>query len=223
MERQAPRHENALTRKIGPLPAWGWAALAVGGFLVYHFFIAKKPSSSTTLPTGSTAVSATAVTPGAAGSYGGGGGAGTTPTQLGNVLGALQTLQGKYATLTAKYQTANRAAQAAAAGVTKVSAAQQQTAQQVSSLAGPSTLGEQNIGGNFYDVLGHFLPTGKYTGFNVGGGAPVLFTWTGQGTPQQGAPPKGAQGVVVYTPTSTPTKLIGGHQSSTPTWSQGYT
>lgn len=229
MERQAPRHENALTRKIGPLPAWGWAALGVGGFLVYKFFIAKK-KTSTTLPTGSTAVSATAVTPGAAGSYGGGGGTGATPTQLGNVLGSIQTLTGRYATLTAKYrtlttkyQTAQKQAAAEAAAVTKATAAEKQTQAQVSGLKGPN-LGVTNLGGQLYDVLGTFKTTGAYTGYNVGGGAPVYFTWTGNGTPTQGAPPKGSKGVVVYTPTSTPKTLVSPtHVTVNPSWSQGYT
>lgn len=48
-----------LTRKLGPLPAWGWAALAGGGFIVFRYLKARQASSSTTPAGTSSNVTAT--------------------------------------------------------------------------------------------------------------------------------------------------------------------
>ncbi len=37
-----PRKENVLTRKIGPLPTWGWVAIGGGGILAWAYFKRKK-------------------------------------------------------------------------------------------------------------------------------------------------------------------------------------
>lgn len=42
--------ENVLTKKVGPLPAWGWAVVVGGaGFLYLHYF--RKPSATSATPT----------------------------------------------------------------------------------------------------------------------------------------------------------------------------
>ena len=49
-----------LTRKIGPLPTWGWAAVVVGGVLVWRWYQARQAASAATSATPTTAnVSAT--------------------------------------------------------------------------------------------------------------------------------------------------------------------
>ena len=74
----------ALTRKVGPLPVWGWAAVAVGGVAAYYLI--SKRSGSTTAAT--TNPVATAVAGGFAGNYGSGGGdTGTNPPSPGGVSG----------------------------------------------------------------------------------------------------------------------------------------
>ena len=65
--------KSTLTRKVGPLPVWGWVAVAVGG--VVAFVLVKRRSG-----TGGTAAVTNPVTSavvgGFAGNYGGGGGTG---------------------------------------------------------------------------------------------------------------------------------------------------
>jgi hypothetical protein len=40
-----------LTRKLGPLPTWGWAAIAVGGFVVYRYLKNRQAASTSATPT----------------------------------------------------------------------------------------------------------------------------------------------------------------------------
>lgn len=40
------RRENVLTHKIGPLPTWGWVAIAGGGFLVWRWYSNKNAAAS---------------------------------------------------------------------------------------------------------------------------------------------------------------------------------
>jgi len=80
---------NILTRKIGPLPGWAWAAVAVGGYLIYRQRKAAQ-AASTTAATTSTASPQPAYTGAGAGGapsgYGyqgpgfGSGGTGPIPT-----------------------------------------------------------------------------------------------------------------------------------------------
>ncbi len=66
------------------------------------------------------------------------------------------------------------------------------------------------LGGNEYYVLGGAANMNDYHGDNVKNGAPVYFTWNGQGIPEQGLlPPELASGIVAYTPVSTPLSEIG--------------
>lgn len=44
--------DNIFSKKLGPLPVWGWIALAVAGYLVYDFLRHRATSSST--PSGTT-------------------------------------------------------------------------------------------------------------------------------------------------------------------------
>jgi hypothetical protein len=46
---------NVLTRKIGPLPGWAWAAVAVGGYYLWKKRQAAAAASSAATPTTSTA------------------------------------------------------------------------------------------------------------------------------------------------------------------------
>jgi hypothetical protein len=74
-------------------------------------------------------------------------------------------------------------------------------------------------------VLGAFTMAGHYTGWNVGTGGEVDFTYAGHTTPTEGAPPAGASDVELYTPASTDKATIGNHTPAggvTPSWSQGY-
>lgn len=93
------------------------------------------------------------------------------------------------------------------------------TAPTASSSATPVQVAVATFASGTYFVLGGFLSTGRYTGWNTT--SPVYFTWTGNGTPTQGSPPAGAKGVVAYTNGSL--SSIGHHSSTTPSWSKGYT
>lgn len=42
-----PSLEARLTRKVGPLPVWGWAAVILGAFLIYTRLSAKAGAAST--------------------------------------------------------------------------------------------------------------------------------------------------------------------------------
>lgn len=45
---------NALTKKAGPLPRWGWVAVGGGVYLVYRYIKARETASSTTAASGTT-------------------------------------------------------------------------------------------------------------------------------------------------------------------------
>jgi hypothetical protein len=40
-----------LTRRLGPLPAWGWATLAAGGFVVYRYIKSRQAAATSATPT----------------------------------------------------------------------------------------------------------------------------------------------------------------------------
>lgn len=40
------RRENVLTHKLGPLPTWGWIAIAGGAFLAYRWYSSKNAAAS---------------------------------------------------------------------------------------------------------------------------------------------------------------------------------
>lgn len=54
----SPGGGNILTRKFGPLPAWAWAGLAVGGYLIYKQRKAASAASASSTPITSTAATA---------------------------------------------------------------------------------------------------------------------------------------------------------------------
>jgi hypothetical protein len=45
---------NALTKKAGPLPRWGWVAVGGGAYLVYRFLKARSAAASNTAASGTT-------------------------------------------------------------------------------------------------------------------------------------------------------------------------
>jgi hypothetical protein len=45
---------NALTKKAGPLPRWGWVAVGGGAYLVYRFVKARSAAASSTAASGTT-------------------------------------------------------------------------------------------------------------------------------------------------------------------------
>ena len=69
---------KSLTRKLGPLPLWGWAVAGVGGFLVYRHFAAGSSTDPNADPNATDAGTYAAGDPYGAGSYYGGGGGVTT-------------------------------------------------------------------------------------------------------------------------------------------------
>lgn len=79
---------NPVTRKLGPLPAYGWALLAIGGYLGWQYL---KGTSAAASPNNNAAPAA--VTPNMAssgnpaGDAGGGNGAGNLSADLLNALG----------------------------------------------------------------------------------------------------------------------------------------
>lgn len=74
--------------------------------------------------------------------------------------------------------------------------------------------GQTSLGGQQWWVLGGGQEVnGQYQDkqqFQVTNGAPVFFTWNGNGIPKQGPPPGTSAGIVAYTPTSTPLTDIQG-------------
>jgi hypothetical protein len=55
---------DSLQHKLGPLPTWGWIAIATAGFGVFYLIEKKKASSSTTTPTNTGSASSTTNPPG---------------------------------------------------------------------------------------------------------------------------------------------------------------
>jgi hypothetical protein len=49
------RRENVLTRKIGPLPTWGWVAIIGGVIIGYAYYKNRQSSSSTAAASGTNA------------------------------------------------------------------------------------------------------------------------------------------------------------------------
>lgn len=77
---------DAATRKVGPLPAWGWGAVVVGGYLAYRMMSGR---SDGTTDAGVPSVGSPIPFDGF-GSGGGGGGGGTTPDRLADAVDALR-------------------------------------------------------------------------------------------------------------------------------------
>jgi hypothetical protein len=90
--------KGALTRPLGPLPAWGWGVVIGGGYLLYRFlktgsaFGGSSSSGSTTGTLESSIPGSDYLTGGGGGAGPGGGGTTTTPgttTDITNPSGAL--------------------------------------------------------------------------------------------------------------------------------------
>lgn len=54
---------NPLTRRLGPLPIWGWAAAGGGGFILYRFVRARRATGAAIAATGTTGGGATGTIP----------------------------------------------------------------------------------------------------------------------------------------------------------------
>lgn len=76
---------ETLTRKVGPLPAWGWGVVVVGGYIVYT--VIKGRSGANTLPEG--VVTGSPILDTGAGGGGGGGSGGAT---LQDVIDAIKNI-----------------------------------------------------------------------------------------------------------------------------------
>src|ERR1700758_5566049 len=70
--------ENILTRKVGPLPAWGWAAVAFVGTYLYLRYRAGKTAAAPVSSAGGAASAGGTVAPPL--SYGTAGGGAPTPS-----------------------------------------------------------------------------------------------------------------------------------------------
>lgn len=189
---------NLLTQKFGPLPAWGWLAVAVVGFILWRRLSGNQSNATAS---------------------------GTPNAVLGPI--PTETITTGYGSYTGPPTSAPPWAYQAPSTASSAPSNPAPAAAPVASPGGgPSPAMAQvtttNLAGGTYDVLGGFHGA-QYTGYNVSTGEPVYFTYTGQGTPQQGPPPAGASGVVLYTPTSTPITKIGNHVNNVPAWSKGYT
>lgn len=46
-----PFDAQALTRKVGPLPMWGWGAVGIGAFVVFRYIRARQAAASSATPT----------------------------------------------------------------------------------------------------------------------------------------------------------------------------
>jgi hypothetical protein len=75
-----PGLTGSLTKKVGPLPVWGWTLLvAAGGYLLYRWYEARSASGSTTA-VGTDITGGGGAGSGGSGGYSGGQGTGTLPT-----------------------------------------------------------------------------------------------------------------------------------------------
>lgn len=54
------RGGNFLTRKAGPLPVWGWAAIGAGGYLLYRWYSSRSSASTTAATTAAAGTSTSA-------------------------------------------------------------------------------------------------------------------------------------------------------------------
>jgi len=66
----APKGGNILTRKIGPLPGWAWAAVVVGGFLIYRQRKAAAAAAAGTATTSSVTPTPVPASPASTPGYG---------------------------------------------------------------------------------------------------------------------------------------------------------
>jgi len=89
-----PDWKAALTKKIGPLPAWGWGAVVGGGYLGYRMLSGKGISLSGATSAATDAASDNGTGVSGTGSVGPGDGGGVAPTPAdGNALLAALTAE----------------------------------------------------------------------------------------------------------------------------------
>ena len=156
--------DNFLTRKVGPLPAWGWAAAGAGVYLIWRLRKSQAASSTASTSTGATA----------------GSGYGDYASGTGETA-SLTTPSGFQYSGPASYLS-NPSLQSLFANPTPAVAVTP-GAGQSSGVAGfgPASLFPG------YTELGIETGSGPqaYSGYNVSGGAPVFYAAPGQ-TPTQG-------------------------------------
>ena len=57
----APKHDNVFTHKIGPLPMFGWVAIAAAILVAWRMFAAKKSGTASTAASGTASTGANTV------------------------------------------------------------------------------------------------------------------------------------------------------------------
>jgi len=198
---------NPLTKKLGPLPAWGWAAAAAGGFFVWRWYEGRNASNAATeaqalsdensVPSSSGAGTGVTTTSGT-----------TAPTTLGQweedaiglMIGPNYSADQAFNDITAwlNGQPVSSQGYASLSGVitqlglpptggtlppiTVASTSTSTSAGSTSSTASGPGYGTVTIGGQTFNLLG-YTTGGNFTGYNVGGGAPTFFQTPG-GSPQ---------------------------------------
>lgn len=176
-----------LTTKYGPLPAWGWIAVLVVGVVIYKKL---KSNSSGTASTAGTTSSTTTPTE-------------TLTTSGGTYTGPAGDAPGSVTNPTTDPTTGTTVPPSAPASLTPTPGGGSGTASQFG-VSNPGQPGQGEGIGSFvdfgsseYEVVGSTDSSGLFSGYNVGGGAPVYATQPGQGTPMTGFNPSGA-GQVLY-------------------------
>jgi hypothetical protein len=194
-----------LTKKFGPLPMWAWAGLAVGGYLIYRMRKASEAASTaassttasgTSTPTELTPVQSagTGYTSGGSG-YTGGGGSGNTP---------------------AGYQYQGPGVGTGSIGAVPTGATAVTSAASAAPAAPATGYGTSTFGGVPYITLGTIVgPGGAYSGYNVGGGAPVFYATPGSSNLQTNLTPAAVAALPGGTQVFTPQGYAGAVSSQT--------
>lgn len=170
---------NVLTRKFGPLPGWAWGAIGVAGYFIYK---ARKANSTTA--------------------------ANSSTTGTGTGVASPSPLPFSYYQAPSGYTggASPTGAMAATGGSSSGTAPTTGTNTPSPTLPG---LGQITIGNTQYDILGQITGgtpgNAQFSGYNVGGGAPVFF---GNANAVAQGPQAETVGSYAYTPSQYGT-LIG--------------
>ena len=175
-----------LTQKFGPLPLWGWLAIGAVALYVYR----KNSSGGSSSSAAQQAAAAQLAAAQQAATY-----SASTPTETLTTAGGTYSGPAGYAP-----------GSVANPGNTTTTPGTTSTATPGSGGNSTPGYGEESIGGQQYVTLGTLNPGGSYSGYNVGGNAPVYFLTPGSTTPllggQNGFSIAGAPGgTQVLTPT----------------------
>ena len=187
-----------LSRKIGPLPVWGWIAVAVVGIYLYRRYTAGSGTSSST--TSSSTGTPTAVTEPTE----------TITTPSGSYTGPADNVP--YSVLTGG-TTATTSTGSTATTTPTTTPGTTSTATPGSGSGVPG-YGEQTVAGQQFITLGTTGPGGAFSGYNVGGGAPVYFLTPGSTTPEVNLTPQAVQALPGGTQVLTPAGYAGAVQGA---------